>query len=351
MKTDISEFIKLIIRIINYSLTQKRLFIFLMVFGMVFGGFFEYYQKNNKLLKAEADFIIEGEASSPTIGGLGGLFGGGVPGGGASLFSFENLNLLLTYPAIYENALTKKIIWDENNPEKYPEDFFINFYLKKSGVVENEWSKLYIDYSKADFNVSNLDSLNQASKDILFFAGYELTQDCFIERFDEKSSIYRYSGQTRNDTLSYHWTKAILSSLEDYYVENKTFKLKLLIDTQEKRVDSLKSLVNNYERELANFVDNNQELIFETAKLKANKLEYLIEQNRQLYTESLISLDQLKFDLVRNTPIINKLNITRFGNYDRKIYGGFTLLGLFIGLIIALFTSTILMIFSEQKEK
>ena len=69
------------------------------------------------------------------------------------------------------------------------------------------------------------------------------------------------------------------------------------------RVDSLKSALYYTQGKLANFQDQNQQIIFQQAKVISDRLQMNSTQLQGLYLESFRNLDNLKFSIEKYKKI------------------------------------------------
>ena len=153
---------------------------------------------------------------------------------------------------------------------------------------------------------------------------------------NQKSTFLKLSVETRNDTLSYVWSKLYLKTVSDFYIDTKTKKSKELLVIMSNRVDSLRSALYYTQGKLANFQDQNQQIIFQQARVIADRLQMNSTQLQGLYLESFRNLDNLKFSLIKESPLLNIISDTELPlNPTPKSNGTITLLGTLIGFFFS----------------
>ena len=176
--------------------------------GLLLGLYIEIYKNNNIFYKSDIVFIMDSEAGSTggALSELASSFGlSGNFGGNNTLFSGENFKELLKTKAIFRRALLKKVIWNGK------EEIFANIFLKKSRINEFEWSSLPEDFYIHRFKSSELKDLNLQDRNVLDMIYLHLKEKTFLVAENQKSSFLKLSVETRNDTLSYVWSKLYYS--------------------------------------------------------------------------------------------------------------------------------------------
>jgi hypothetical protein len=167
---------------------------------------------------------------------------------------------------------------------------------------------------------------------------------------NQKSSFLKLSVETRNDTLSYIWSKLYLKTVSDFYIDTKTKKSKELLIIMSNRVDSLKSALYFTQGKLANFQDQNQQIIYQRAKIISDRLQMNSTQLQGLYLESFRNLDNLKFSLIKESPLLNIISDTELPlNPSPKSKGTITLLGALLGFFFSCVMIYLINLYKEFK--
>ena len=275
--------------------------------GLLIGLYFELNKNNNPVYKSEIVFIMDSDAGSSggALSELASSFGlSGNFGGNNTLFSGENFKELLKSKAIFRRALLKKVIWNGK------EEIFANLFLKKSRINEFEWSNLPEDFYTHRFKSSDIKDLDVQDRNILDRIYLHLKEKTYLVAENQKSSFLKLSVETRNDTLSYVWSKLYLKTVTDFYIDTKTKKSKELLIILSSRVDSLRSALYYTQGKLANFQDQNQQIVFQQAKIISERLQMNSSQLQAMYLESVRNLDNLRFSLIKESPLLNIISDT-----------------------------------------
>jgi len=313
--------------------------------GLISGLYLELYKNNNIFYKSDIVFIMDSEvgASSGALSDLASSFGLSANfGGNNALFSGENFKELLKTKAIFRRALLKKVIWNGK------QEIFANLFLKKSRIEEFEWSNLPQDFYIHRFKSSELKDLDVQDRNVLDMIYLHLKEKTFLVSENQKSSFLKLSVETRNDTLSYVWSKLYLKTVTDFYIDTKTKKSKELLVIMSSRVDSLRSALYFTQGKLANFQDQNQQIIFQKAKVISERLQMNSTQLQGMYLESVRNLDNLKFSLIKESPLLNIISDTELPlSPTPKSKGTITFLGTLLGFFFSCIIVYLIKLYKE----
>jgi hypothetical protein len=142
---------------------------------------------------------------------------------------------------------------------------------------------------------------------------------------------------TNNDTLSYLFSTTLLRTFSDIYIKNKTKKSAELVAILEKRVDSLRNALYYTQGKLASFADQNQQIVFQSAKITADRLQMNSAQIQGLYNEAIRNLDSYKFSLAKETPLLNIISQKELPIFIAKYrYGIYLTIGFLTGLFVTI---------------
>jgi hypothetical protein len=302
--------------------------------GLLIGIGIEIKRSREGTVKSKIIFILENDNG----GGGGGLadiassLGIGGATAGTSLFSGENFQELLKTRIIYRKALLTKVKYGNQ------EDYFGNIFLEHCQLKDNEWGHLPPQFFTYRFNNPDLNSLSPEDKNLLNTIYSYLKDNTVVTQSNSKSSFQTLSVEMKSDTLAYVWSKLFLKTVTDYYIETKTKKSKELLKVMENRVDSLQSALYYTQGKLANYNDQNQQIIFQRARIIAERLQMTSSQLQGLYFEASRNLDNLKFSLVKEAPLLTIIEDTELpilrGNYT---YGPVTFISVLISFILTCF--------------
>lgn len=329
-------YIARILLVIPYIKKNYKFLLIGALIGGLFGTLIDFYKSKEEKYESEIIFTIEAPNSGePT--GLSSMFGLGSGNESTNLFSSGNFEELVKLPLVYNKALLTKV--KINNEE----DFFINYFLKKT----NDEDIVEMKLNPIPKNI-NLDSLSINQKSVVHICAESLKSGTKFSKGNEKSSFRTLIVTTNNDTLSYYWSTTLLNTFSDIYIKNKTRKTSELVRILGKRVDSLRNALFFTQGKLARFADQNQQIIFQSAKITADRLQMNSTQLQGLYNEAVRNYDSYKFSLAKESPLLNIISSSELPIFiEEYTIGKFILIGTIIGLILLILLQYIIKVYKE----
>ena len=311
---------------------NKKFIIITTVLGFLVGLGVEVYRNTNSLKKTKIVFNLETENGSSSLGDIAASLGFGGLNAGSSMFSGENFKELLRTKNIYRQAILTKVKVGNKV------DYFGNVFLKRSDLQNHEWSDLPQDFFKHRFKTGNLDSIDVQDKNIINTISLYLNDNTDIYLDNPKASFQTLSVETRDDTLTHIWAQLYLKTITDYYINSKTKKSKELLVLMDKRVDSLRSALYYTQGKLANYNDQNQQIIFQRARIIAERLQMNSSQLQAMYFEALRNYDNLKFSLVKEAPLLTIIEDSELPIFVLPYkWGKIMLIGTLLGFLLGCF--------------
>jgi hypothetical protein len=333
-----------ILLIIPFVKRNYKLMILGALIGLLVGLSVEFYRSRDKKYKAELIFLLENDKSS--TGGLSDLASslglGDIGGSNANLFSGENFKELFKTKSILRKAILSKVKIGKR------EDIFANIFIEKCNLFNHEWSGFPIGLNKTKFTTTNFNQLNEDNKLLIDLISLYLVGNSELTNENPKSTFQTLTIETRNDTLSYVWSKIYLKTLADFYIYNKNKKSNELLEILDKRKDSLKTALYYTQGKLANYADQNQQIVFQRARIIADRLQMNSTQLQTMYLEALRNYDNLKFSLVKETPLFTIISEPELRPIQ-FIYkwGPITLISTIMGILLTLFIQYVISIYKE----
>ncbi|AWL09282.1 hypothetical protein G9H64_05400 [Aquirufa nivalisilvae] len=325
-----------------FKKNRKKLLIGAFI-GFAAGISVEIIRSQNKIYKAQIVFVMDSEGSSG--GGLADIASSLGLGGftaSNSLFSGENFKELLKTKALFRKALLTRVKFGDK------EDLFANFFLQKADLKKHEWSDLPDDFFNYRFKISDPSQANEQDRNIMNAIYEYLKGNTVISNENPKSSFLTMTVETRNDTLSYTWSKLYLKTVTEFYIQTKTKKSKELLVIMDKRVDSLRSALYYTQGKLANYNDQNQQIIYQRARITAERLQMNSSQLQSMYFEAVRNFDNLKFSLIKESPLFTIISDSELPTkIEVYFWGPITLVAVVIGMLI---TSLLIYIGSVYRE-
>jgi hypothetical protein len=293
--------------------------------------------------EATTTFVLEEKSASG--GGLAGLasqFGfdmNSMTGAGAGLFSGDNILDIVKSRLIVEKALLTKIKDEKTGQEKCIADIYLDF----SGLGK----KLSNNNNPVQFSTLKEGQTTTPLQDSVLFAMYEkITKDNItVDRVNKKGSIFKITTISDNAVFSKSMTDRLLLETTKYYVNIKTNSASENVNRLQRRADSLATILNTKSYTAASYQLLDANMAFKSFSVpgELSQRDKTIVYN--IYSEVTKNLEMAKMSLVSQTPIIQLLDQPKYPLIDQRksfifIVGVGLLIGLFIGLMLSVYTYT-----------
>lgn len=347
IKPDQFSFKSLIIKfllIIPYIKSNYKRILLGALVGFIVGLSVEYYRSNDKKFKSEVVFLLDNDkASGGGLSELASTLGlGDLNGSNSNLFSGENFKELFKTRNLLRKAILTKVKIDNK------EDIYGNIFLAKCNLYDHEWKGYPEHIANYKFKNSDLKTSSREDKEILDIIALYLKTNSELKNENPKSTFQTLTIETRNDTLSYLWAKLYLNTLADFYISNKNKKSNELLEILDKRKDSLRTALYYTQGKLANYTDQNQQIVFQRARIISDRLQMNSTQLQAMYLEAVRNYDNLKFSLVKETPLFNLISEPELpGDGFKYKWGPVSIIATVIGILLSILMQYVISIYKE----
>jgi len=337
-----NDIVKKLVSFKNLIVKNWKTLILAIILGTAGGYLFEILTRKPPIYIAKIVFNLENGSSSGGGGGLSDLasaFGiSGTSPAGAGLFSGENFIELLKTKNLYNRAVLSRVNVHGKNY------IFGNYYLQKSGIFKYELED-HPEMQSFKFTHDKYDSATTDERSNVRTIQTFLMPNTVVANDSKKGSFLALTVTSRNDTLSFVWANLYLKIVTDFYKETKTQKTRELLVLIEHRVDSLRRELYRTQGAAAKFADQNQQIIMQAGLIQQQRLQTNSGQLQGMYFESLKNLDNLKFSMAKETPLLSRIDdaelpISREPDPIKK--------GVIIGSVIGLLLAIIYIAFKQS---
>ena len=336
-----NDIVKKLVSFKNLIARNWKTLILAIILGTVGGYLFEILTRKPPLYVAKIVFNLEngGASSSGGLSDLASAFGiSGANSASAGLFSGDNFIELLKTKNLYNRAVLSRVNVHGKNY------IFGNYYLQKSGILKDELED-DVEMQTFKFTHDKYDSATTTEHKNVRLVQNFLMPYTLVANDSKKASFLSLSVTTRNDTLSYIWANLYLKIVTDFYKETKTQKTRELLVLIDHRVDSLRRELYRTQGAAAKYADQNQQIIVQEGLIQQQRLQTNSSQLQGMYFEALKNLDNLKFSMAKETPLLSRIDdaelpISPEPNPTKK--------GIIIGSIIGLLLAIIYIAFKQS---
>ncbi|WP_229320782.1 hypothetical protein [Larkinella knui] len=283
------------------------------------------------------------------LGNLAGMFGlgGGAPD--ANIFTGENFMYYVVSKPIIARSLMKEVDTTGNftplakTPSNH-KDLMINYYIRKSGIQDDEWEK---DDTLKNFRFIRGKGLKEFTKlenKALDGVFNRIKGETSIAQLDRKSSFLTLRTGMHAEMLAATWLNVLLETVQEDFTEKQNRKTNEMLKLMEARRDSLGSVLGRNDSNLARYIDQNQQIVVAEGQLQQSKLTRNSTFLQQLYYGAVQSVDNLKLSLIKEAPlftIVEPVSLPLFKEaHEPFAMQAGLLLGLMLGLVFIFLRQT-----------
>lgn len=254
---------------------------------------------------AEVTFVLDEEATQSPRNGLSELseeLGIGSDAGGV-FSSPTNIMELMQSRLLMEKTLRTTV--HVEGKTVLLADFFLD-----SLEYREKWLK------KSPYKNADLQAKNKTKDQLLFESGLMRTmwetltgQNIKIEKKGKGTTIFSVQCTSTHPLFSKYFLEELLNTVTQYYVEKKTERAKLNVDFIQQRTDSVRRAYNSALYGRAEFSDAFFNPNRQTPLVSREKQQTDIQILRASYVELTRSLESAKTSLMRETPLIQYLDL------------------------------------------
>ncbi len=332
------ELFKKLLGVFKIVLEQWKLILIISGITSLLSIAYDYSEYQERQYGAEIVFNLEIGGGGGGMGDFGGLAGAlGIGGGGAKstdLISGENFMPVISSKAVYERALLKEIsVYGKKM-------LFVNYYKDSSDIARNDWGGDM--FNDPNYELINYRFKKKKPEEFTLFENAAVTQiyeklkkGTEVRSLGKGTSLTSLIGITNNEMLSKIWVETLLKTMEEFYKEVKTKKSMLVLDIQEKRLDSLRRVLYGTDRQLASVTAQNINAVDPTGQMKQQQLNRNSGFISGQYYAQLQTVENLRMMMINQTPIFTVLEPVRLPLTEFNWYiGQRTTAGAFIGLVL-----------------
>jgi hypothetical protein len=292
--------------------------------GFGYAHFFNVVEYESKLTFA----IEEKSGGGGSLLGLASQFGVDLGGGGAGMFTSDNLLLLFKTNRIIQGALLLPVT-------EVKEGNLYNHYLAthfKEALKENKIDLLPIDLER--------DKFNRAQDSLLKEVTLNISKIVTIAKKDKKASFIDITVKDQSELFSFWLNKLLVEEATQLYIELKVGKMRRSFNLLQGKVDSVQRVLDGTMRSAATVLDQSMGLISNAPRVGTAKKQMEVDMLGTLFGELTKNLELTKITLEREEPTIQILDtptmpLEKFGKGRVK-------LGFILGFIAVFFVLFIL---------
>ncbi|MEO6231966.1 MAG: Wzz/FepE/Etk N-terminal domain-containing protein [Ferruginibacter sp.] len=166
-------------------------------------------------------------------------------------------------------------------------------------------------YYKMDFKAVKKDTNHVLFENRIFRNIYEtiISENIGVDKKGKGTTIISVSCTSESELFSKYFLEALINKVTQYYIETKTLRAKTNVEFLQKRTDSIKSAFSGALFGKAAFTDANINAVRQISTVSGEKQQTDVQILRTTYVDLVRSLESAKTTLMRETPLIQYLDI------------------------------------------
>jgi uncharacterized protein involved in exopolysaccharide biosynthesis len=206
--------------------------------------------------------------------------------------------------------------------------------------LKEKWSNY--DWSLIDFNISDRAQLNQETKTVFdklheFLVGNKLrdgSAGLMSITFDDETEIFKLSIKTVDKTLSPYLRDVFYKTISEFYVDRTVGRAERSYHQLVVREDSLLSVVNKAESELAYSSDRTRGVVSSLVKVNQSRISRKLENVTSQYMEVRANRQKIEYVLQTQTPDFQILDQTFVPIVAKTSLAKSGIMGAFLGVFL-----------------
>jgi len=344
----LKEILKKIKQWFKYLISNWLIIVIVGLIGGILGAI--YANSRKAIYTATTSFVLEDDKSSGSLGSLSGLAsmaGLDLGGDGGGLFQGENIIELYKSRTMIEKTLLSRV-------SKGSKQYLIDLYIQYNHLDES-WKKnpkltnihTVLVNMPAVLRKSN-PSLARNRDSVLSKIAEDIAKNCLtVTKPDKKVSIIYVDVKSNNELFSKSFNETIVANVNDFYVETKIKKSKDNISILQHKADSVRSVMNGAiytSAAVADATPNLNPTRLAQRMVPLQRSQFSAEANKTILGNLIQSLEMMKINLLRETPLIQVIDGPVLPIKREKL-GLFK--GILVGVVLATFLITLFLLLKK----
>jgi hypothetical protein len=301
----------LILKIRNWWQYLFSKWVIILALGLLGSGLgLTYAYINKPVYTATTTFVLEDEKTSGGLGSLAGLAsmaGVDLAGGGGGIFQGDNILGLYKSRTMLEQTLLTKV--EVKGKEQLLVDRYIEF-----NELRSKWKEKKPELLNLQFPIDSLQSKtpflkpNRLRDSILGEIVIDLNKNYLtVAKPDKKLSTIQVDVQAKDEFFAKAFNNELVKNVNLFYITTKTKKGLQNVQILQRKVDSVKSVMNGaiYEAVAVSDATPNLNPTRQIQRVApAQRAQFSAETNKAILAEMVKNLEMTKLSLLRETPLI-----------------------------------------------
>ena len=311
-----------------------KLLLILTAVGGVIGFIYDLTHKKPPVYNATITFNLGGSGNGSGFGGdLGSLasaFGLGQGASDASIFQGDNFLIYAKSRPVVEKTLMKTVKINGRDT------LLVDYYIQHSGIRNEEWEKSdtlrALSFSRAKKPEEYTKQERNAMSDIYT----RMKSEVSISLPERKSSFMELRCAFQDEMLAATFLDSHLKTIEEDYRQKQTKKTREMYELLTSRADSIARILTGTENRLAQYMDQNQQVVVAQGQIMQNKLTRNTTFLNTIYYQALQNAENMRLSLIREAPLFTIIEPVVLPLYKETITTVGMQAGIALGLVLAI---------------
>ncbi|MCK8490922.1 MULTISPECIES: hypothetical protein [Spirosoma] len=309
-----------------------KLLLIMVAIGGTIGFIYDITHKKQPVYNATMTFNLGGGSSNSSFGDLSALAGAfglsqGAPD--ASIFVGDNFLIYAKSRPVVDKTLMKTVKIDGRDT------LLVNYYIRHSGIRDEEWEdsdslrSFYFTRSKKPEEYTKLERIVMSQIYARIKGEMSVTQP------ERKSSFMELRSAMQDEMLAASFLENHLATIEQDYRQKQTKKTSEMYELLRTRADSIARILTGTENKLAQYMDQNQQMVVAQGQITQTKLTRNSTFLSTIYYQALQNAENMRLSLIREAPLFTIIEPVELPLYKEIITPVGMQAGIALGLILA----------------
>lgn len=311
-----------------------KLLLILTAIGGTIGFIYDITHQKEPIYTATITFNLGGgnNGGSPfgDLGSLAGAFGLSAGAPDANIFVGDNFLIYAKSRPVVEKTMMKTVKINGKDT------LLVDYYIRHSGIRDEEWEKsdtlraFAFSRAKKPAEYSKLERVAMSQIYMRIKTEMDVTQP------ERKSSFMELRCGMQDEMLAANFLENHLKTIEEDYRQKQTKKTREMYDLLTARADSIARILTGTENRLAQYMDQNQQMVVAQGQIQQNKLTRNSTFLSTIYYQALQNAENMRLTLIREAPLFTIIEPVELPLYKEVITPVGMQAGIALGLILSL---------------
>ncbi len=323
-----------VFRLKDVAKRNWKLLLLLTFLGGLIGFIYDLTHKKPPVYNGAILFNLGGGSSGGSgfgdLGALAGAFGLSQGAPDANLFVGDNFVIYAKSRPVVEKTLMKT---DTINGK---DTLLVNYYIRHSGIRDEEWAE---DDSLRSFYFARAKKPSEYTRqESIVMSGIyaRIKSEVTVSQPERKSSFMELRCAMEDEMLAATFLNSHLQTVEADYRQKQTKKTQEVYKLAQYRADSIYRVLTGTENRLAQYMDQNQQVVVAQGRVQETKLTRNSSFLTTLYYQALQNVDQMRLSLIREQPLFTIIEPVAFPLYKETLTPVGMQAGIALGLVLSL---------------